>query len=362
MNAEGAGILNLGIGSPDMPPSPKVIAALSAEAAKESAHAYQSYKGIPELRHAIADYCQRTYAVQLNGDAEVLPLLGSKEGIAHISMAFLNPGDEVLVPDPGYPTYAAATRLAGATPISYDLDEDKDWAVDWERMGKMDLSKVKLMWVNYPNMPTGSRGSLKLFEEIVAFGIEHNILICHDNPYSRILNGDPLSMLGVEKSKDIVLELNSLSKSHNMAGWRLGWVSGSAAHIKTVLRYKSNIDSGMFLPVQRGGIAALQEGADWFEALNAEYAKRKQVVLGMLDKLGCSLGKDQSGLFVWAKIGDGQSGSEEFCDALLHDAGVFFAPGTIFGKNGEGYLRVSLCSSIEVLEDAAQRVDRLNIK
>ncbi len=356
MNAAGADVLNLGIGSPDLPPSPKVKAALSEEASKDDTHAYQSYKGVPELRAAITDYYDRTYKVNLNPETEVLPLLGSKEGVSHISMAFLNPGDEVLIPDPGYPTYAVVTQLAGAKPTVYTLDGENDWGIDWDQLNNMDLSKVKIMWVNYPNMPTGSKGSMELFEEIVAFGRQHNILICHDNPYSRILNDEPLSMLAVLGAKDVVLELNSLSKSHNMAGWRLGWVSGSEEHIDTVLRYKSNIDSGMFLPVQRGGIAALEEGEDWFEQLNSEYRTRKDLVCQMLDDLGCSYSPEQAGLFIWARIGDGQESSEIFCDTILQEAKVFLAPGTIFGKNGEGYVRVSLCNSPKVLIKAGQRI------
>ena len=356
MNAAGADVLNLGIGSPDLPPSPKVKAALSKEASKDDTHAYQSYNGIPELRAAIADYYDRTYKVNLNPETEVLPLLGSKEGVSHISMAFLNPGDEVLIPDPGYPTYAVVTQLAGAKPTVYTLDGENDWGIDWDQLNNMDLSKVKIMWVNYPNMPTGSKGSMELFEEIVAFGRQHNILICHDNPYSRILNDTPMSMLAVAGAKDVVLELNSLSKSHNMAGWRLGWVSGREEHIDTVLRYKSNIDSGMFLPVQRGGIAALEEGEAWFEQLNSEYRTRKDLVCQMLDALGCSYSPDQAGLFVWARIRDGQESSEIFCDAILKEANVFLAPGTIFGKNGEGYVRVSLCNSPKVLIKAGQRI------
>jgi len=358
MNANGDAVLNLGIGSPDMPPSPAVGAALAKEAEKDSSHAYQSYKGIPELREAIGEYYENSYGVQLNPDDEILPLLGSKEGIAHISMAFLNPGDEVLVPDPGYPTYSAATHLAGAKPVVYSLDENNGWAINWEEIREIDLGKVRMMWVNYPNMPTGALGSEQLFEELVAFGKEQGILICHDNPYSRILNDQPLSALSIDGAKDIVLELNSLSKSHNMAGWRLGWVSGSANHIKTVLRYKSNIDSGMFLPIQRGGIAALQEGEEWFEALNAEYRKRRELVFKMLDSLGCKYSEEQSGLFVWASIGEVIAGSEAFCDNLLQEAKVFFAPGTIFGKNGEGYVRVSLCTSIEILSEAAKRLEK----
>jgi len=369
MNADGANVLNLGIGSPDLPPSPRVIEALSSSAAKDSAHAYQSYKGIPALREAIAAYSDTIYGVSLNQEDEILPLLGSKEGISHISMAFLNPGDEVLVPNPGYPTYSAATCLAGAKPVFYNLDNRNDWGIDWEQLAQMDLSKIKIMWVNYPNMPTGAKGSLTLFEELVAFGKDKGILICHDNPYSRILNDEPLSMLAVPGAKDVVLELNSLSKSHNMAGWRLGWVSGSSDHIKTVLRYKSNIDSGMFLPVQHGGIAALQEGEDWFEILNAEYSKRRELVWKMLDELGCTYSKDQAGLFVWAKIGGGQldadaspvasAKGEAFCDEVLQESKVFFAPGTVFGSNGEGYIRVSLCSKMDVLEEAAQRIGEM---
>ena len=357
MNVGGADVLNLGIGSPDLPPSPRVIAALSSEAAKDSAHAYQSYKGIPELRSSIATYSEKTYGVTLNSETEILPLLGSKEGVSHISMAFLNPGDEVLIPNPGYASYSAATHLAGAKTVSYNLAENDDWALDWAQLNRMDLSRVKMMWVNYPNMPTGSKGSLDLFERVVAFGRQHNILICHDNPYSRILNDEPLSMLAVSGAKDVVLELNSLSKSHNMAGWRLGWVSGAAAHIKSVLRYKSNIDSGMFLPVQMGGIAALKESDDWFNALNSEYENRRVQVWKLLDALNCVYDKQQSGLFVWAKIRNGKYGAEYYCDSILKEAKVFLAPGTIFGSNGEGYVRVSLCSTIDTLTEAARRID-----
>ena len=356
MNAAGADVLNLGIGSPDLPPSAKVRRVLATEASRDDTHSYQSYKGIPELRDAIANSYERTYHVKLKADNEVLPLLGSKEGVSHISMAFLDPGDQALIPDPGYPTYATATQLAGARPLMYSLDANNDWGIDWNQLNNMDLSRVKIMWVNYPNMPTGSKGSMELFEEIVAFGREHHILICHDNPYSRILNDTPLSMLAVDGARDVVLELNSLSKSHNMAGWRLGWVSGSEEHIATVLRYKSNIDSGMFLPVQRGGIAALEEGEDWFEQLNSEYRNRKDMVCQMLDELGCTYNLNQAGLFVWAGIGTGEPSVENFCDTILREAKVFLAPGTVFGKNGEGYVRVSLCNPMAVLNEAAQRI------
>jgi len=356
MNATGADVLNLGIGSPDLPPSTMVRTVLSTEASRDDTHSYQSYKGVPELRDAIANYYDRIYHVKLDVDGEVLPLLGSKEGVAHISMAFLNPGDKALIPDPGYPTYSAATQLAGASPLMYSLDANNAWGIDWDQLNNMDLNGVKIMWVNYPNMPTGAKGSMQLFEEVVAFGREHQILICHDNPYSRILNDTPLSILAVDGARDVALELNSLSKSHNMAGWRLGWVSGSKEHIATVLRYKSNIDSGMFLPVQRGGIAALREGEDWFEQLNSEYRNRKVMVCQMLDELGCTYNLNQAGLFVWAEVGTGKGSAESFCDTILHEARVFLAPGTVFGKNGEGYVRVSLCNPMTVLSEAAKRI------
>ena len=353
--AEGKPVINMGIGSPDLKPAPAVIAAMTAAMQDENAHQYQSYQGLPELRQAMADFYERNYQVSLNSTTEILPLMGSKEGIMHISLAFLNEGDGVLIPNPGYPTYTSVTNLVGAVPLYYDLKESTNWEPDFEALEKMDLAKVKLMWIGYPHMPTGARGNLTLFEKLVAFAQKHNILLVNDNPYSFVLNDQPMSLLQVEGAKDVALELNSLSKTFNMAGWRVGMVSGNAACIDAVLKVKSNMDSGMFYGIQKGAIAALQSAASWFDEMNAIYAKRRILTEELAEKLGCEVYKEGVGLFVWAKLPAGITSAEDFIDKILYEKYIFITPGTIFGSNGEGYIRFALCVKEEKIEEAIRR-------
>lgn len=356
MNKGGAAVINLGIGSPDMAPDATVIGKLQSESSKPNVHAYQNYKGVAALREAIVAWYQKWYDVTLDPATEVLPLIGSKEGIMHVCMTYLNEGDKALVPNPGYPTYRSAVKLSGAEPIYYNLNEGKDWAPDFDALENQDLSNVKLMWVNYPHMPTGQPASKELFEGLVAFGKKHNILICHDNPYSFILNENPMSLLAIEGAKEVVIELNSLSKSHNMAGWRVGMLCGAKERIEEVLRFKSNMDSGMYLPVQLAAAEALSLDGDWHHALNAQYRIRRQKVFELLDLLQCSYNKDQVGLFVWAKIPPTYKDGYELSDAVLYDAKVFITPGGIFGSEGDSYIRVSLCSTTENLDAAMARI------
>lgn len=358
LNAEGKAVINLGIGSPDLPPHASVIEALNTQAHRPDTHAYQGYKGIPALRKAIADWYLRFYNVTLQPDTEVLPLIGSKEGIMHICMTYLQEGDEALVPNPGYPTYRAAVELSGAKVVDYDLTEANHWLPDLDALDKTDLSKVKLMWVNYPHMPTGTKADTAFFEKLVAFGKQHNILICHDNPYSFILNDQPQSLLAVPGAKDVVLELNSLSKSSNMAGWRVGMLAGKEEYITEVLRFKSNMDSGMFQPVQAAAVKALELGKDWYDALNTIYAGRRKKVMELLDVLGCRYDPQQVGLFVWAKIPAGYADGYAVSDEVLQQAFVFITPGGIFGTNGNGYIRVSLCKDEKVFEEAISRIKK----
>jgi len=356
LNKEGKDILNLGIGSPDLPPHPEVIKVLQETSAKDNVHAYQSYKGSPILRNAISQWYQKWYGVELNPDTEVLPLIGSKEGIMHICMTYLDQGDEALIPDPGYPTYSSAVKLAGGTPVTYQLSEAHQWQPDLEALAQRDLSKVKLMWVNYPHMPTGQIPSTDFYASLIAFAKEHNILICHDNPYSFILNDHPSSLLSVPGAKEVVLELNSLSKSANMAGWRVGMLCGAKERIDEVLRFKSNMDSGMFLPVQLAAAKALELGRDWYDGVNAIYAARREKVFELLSLLNCRFSKDQVGMFVWAAIPDSFKDGYELSDQVLYGAAVFITPGGIFGDAGKKYIRVSLCGSIEKFEDAIHRI------
>ena len=353
--ANGKPIINLGIGSPDLQPPKKVLSAISASLENPIAHKYQGYQGLPELRRAISRFYKTHFSVNLSPNTEVLPLMGSKEGIMHISMAYLNEGDEVLIPNPGYPTYQAVTKLVGAKGILYDLDADNNWMPDFNTLELQDLSKVKLMWVNYPHMPTGARPSKHVFKELVAFGKRHNILIVNDNPYSFILNDNPTSILSVEGAKAVCLELNSLSKTFNMAGWRVGMVMGASEHISNILKVKSNMDSGMFYGIQRGAIEALKCSSMWFATLNNVYKERRDLVWKLADALNCTYDKEASGLFVWAKL-PAYLKSEEFIDLVLKENHLFITPGTIFGTKGEGYIRFSLCASTEVLEEAIARV------
>lgn len=356
LNQQGKNIINLGIGSPDLPPHPSVVAVLQQEAAKPNVHAYQSYKGSPVLRNAIANWYASWYNVQLNPDTEILPLIGSKEGIMHICMTYLNEGDQVLIPNPGYPTYSSAVKLAGGVPVYFELTEANGWEPDFDALEQMDLSKVKLMWVNYPQMPTGKLPSAHLFERLVAFGIRYGILICHDNPYSFILNDHPQSLLSVPGAKEVVIELNSLSKSQNMAGWRVGMICAAKERVDEILTFKSNMDSGMFLPIQLAAATALGLGKDWYDEVNAVYRSRREKVFELLDALNCTYSKDQVGMFVWAKIPDGVKDGYELSDRVLYNNNVFITPGGIFGSAGNGYIRISLCGSIDKFDAAIGRI------
>ncbi|GAB3526506.1 aminotransferase class I/II-fold pyridoxal phosphate-dependent enzyme [Pontibacter brevis] len=355
--AKGKQIINLGIGNPDQLPSAATVAALTNSAAAPQSHGYQSYTGIVSLREAIATWYGKAYKVAIT-EAEVLPLMGSKEGIAHISMAFLNPGDKVLVPNPGYPAYAAAARLAGAEPVSYTLDEANGWLPqEQELLQLVKEGGVKLMWINYPHMPTGTEATADMFEWLIAFARQHQILLINDNPYSLVLpNQSPLSLLSLEGAKECCLELNSLSKSHNMAGWRVGMVLGYPEYLSTILAVKSNMDSGMFLPVQQAAIEALQNDQEWHAARNEEYARRKVLVHQLLDMLECRYQQRTVGMFVWARVPDHIADVEAYLDDILYKAGVFITPGKIFGTQGERYLRVSLCVSAAQLEEATKRI------
>ncbi|GGG39426.1 pyridoxal phosphate-dependent aminotransferase [Hymenobacter glacieicola] len=357
LNKAGKQIINLGIGSPDMPPHPRVVAALTRAAEQPNTHAYQSYKGVPALRQAMAGWYQRQYGVALDPEAEILPLLGSKEGIIHVSMTFLEAGDEVLIPNPGYPAYRAAAHLSGATPIDYDLTAESHWLPDLDALARRDLSRVKLMWVNYPHMPTGTAADAAFFTKLVAFATAHNILLVHDNPYSFILNTEPpQSLLAVPGAREVVLELNSLSKSHNMAGWRVGLLAGRADLLQEVLRFKSNLDSGMFLPVQLAAVEALNLDATWYQELNTHYAARRELVFELLDTIGCRYSRNQVGLFVWAAVPASYADGYALSDELLYNANVFITPGGIFGSNGNGFIRVSLCQTTAVLHAALGRI------
>jgi aspartate/methionine/tyrosine aminotransferase len=353
--SEGKPIINMGIGSPDLSPSPLVIDAITAAMQDDNAHQYQSYQGLPELRQGMADFYENNYGVTLNSVTEILPLMGSKEGIMHISMAFLNEGDEVLIPNPGYPTYSSVTNLVGAVPIYYNLTESSSWEPDLEALEKLDLSKVKLMWIGYPHMPTGARGSLNLFEKLVAFAKKYQIVLVNDNPYSFVLNDNPISLLQVAGAKEVALELNSLSKTFNMAGWRVGMVLGNAAFIDAVLKVKSNMDSGMFYPVQKGAIAALKSDKSWFEGMNLIYKRRRVLTEQLAEKLGCQVYKEGVGLFVWAKLPSGIASAEAFINDILYQKHLFITPGTIFGSNGEGYIRFALCVKEEKIQEAIDR-------
>jgi LL-diaminopimelate aminotransferase len=358
LNRQGKNIINLGIGSPDQPPHPEVIRVLQEESAKPNVHGYQSYKGSPVLRKAVAAWYQQWYRVELDPDTEILPLIGSKEGIMHICMTYLDDGDGALVPNPGYPTYRSAVKLAGGTCIDYTLNGDSGWLPDFDELDRLvrGHGRVKLMWVNYPHMPTGKLPERGLFERLVAFGREHDILICHDNPYSFILNDSPMSLLSVEGAKAAVIELNSLSKSQNMAGWRVGTLAGAKQRIDEILRFKSNMDSGMFLPLQLAAAKALSLGKEWYESVNEVYRTRRVKVFDLLEQLGCEFSREQAGLFVWAKVPATYKDGYALSDQALYEAGVFITPGGIFGPAGEGYVRVSLCSTGEKLQESIQRV------
>ncbi|QXP51681.1 pyridoxal phosphate-dependent aminotransferase [Cellulophaga sp. HaHa_2_1] len=353
--AEGKPIINMGIGSPDLAPSEEVIKAVQAAVTEDGAHQYQSYQGLPEFRDAIVNFYKKYYGVTLNPSTEVLPLMGSKEGIMHISLAFLNPGDEALIPNPGYPTYTSVTKLVGAVPKYYDLTATSNWFPDIEALEQQDLSKVKLMWVSYPHMPTGASANKEQFKALVAFAKRNDILLVNDNPYSFVLNDTPDSILSIEGAKEVALELNSLSKTFNMAGWRVGMVSGNEAHISAVLKVKSNMDSGMFYGIQKGAIAALKSSQEWFDGLNRVYEKRKKLMLQLADKLGCTYDKNAVGMFIWAKLPEGAVSAEAFIDDILYAKNIFITPGTIFGSNGAGYIRFSLCVKEDKIKEAISR-------
>ena len=342
-------VINLGIGAPDGRPPQAAIDTLCETAQKSGVHAYQSYVGIPELRQAFADWYSRYYGVTLDPKTEIQPLVGSKEGILILSLAFLDKGDKVLVPDPGYPTYTSASLLCEAEMVRYDLLEDAGWQPDFEALEKMDLTGVKMMWTNYPNMPTGAPATVELYEKIVDFGRRHGIMICNDNPYSFILNDNPVSRLSIPGAKECCVELNSLSKAHNMSGWRIGMIAGAEDVVKEFLKVKSQMDSGMYRPLQVAAVEALRQGPEWFEALNAEYRRRKVVAARIFDTIGAKYNPDSQGLFLWGKVGPD---AEKISDRLLYEAGVFITPGFIFGHNGEQYLRISLCAPVETLERA----------
>jgi len=356
MNAAGKNVINLGIGNPDLSPSEATIAALCAEAQKPNVHGYQSYVGIPELRKGFADWYKKWYHVELNPNTEIQPLIGSKEGILHITLAFVNPGDSVLVPNPGYPTYTSASRLCEANIISYDLDENNNWEPDFEALEKMDLHSVKLMWVNYPNMPTGAKASVELFEKLVAFGKKHSIVICNDNPYSFILNDEKLSILSVEGAKDCCIEMNSMSKAHNMAGWRMALLATNAEFIQWILKVKSNVDSGMFRPMMVAAVAALQNTEEWHAEMNRVYAGRRVLAHQIMDALGCTYDISQVGMFIWARIPDRYKDSEVLADEILYGKNVFITPGFIFGDKGLRYVRISLCCPETILKEALSRI------
>lgn len=353
--ADGHPVINMGIGSPDLPAPPAVTTALLQGMQDKVAHQYQSYTGIPAMREAIAAFYKKQYNVSADPATEILPLMGSKEGIMHISMAFLNPGDKVLIPNPGYPTYSAVTKLVEAIPVTYDLDASNAWMPDLKALAQQDLSDVKIMWVNYPHMPTGATAVKGLFEDLIAFARAHSILVINDNPYSFVLNEEPRSILDIEGAKEVVLELNSLSKTFNMAGWRVGMVLGSAENINHILKVKSNMDSGMFYGIQKGAIAALGLGTDWFKHINKIYSRRRNLIYKLAETLNCTFDRNAVGMFVWAKLPPGID-AETFIDKVLLEKHIFITPGTIFGSQGEGYIRFSLCVEEEEIEEAIRRL------
>ena len=356
MNAAGKNVINLGIGSPDLPPSDETIEALCQHARNANEHGYQPYVGIPELREAFAGWYKKWYGVELNPKNEIQPLIGSKEGILHISLAFLNPGDGVLVPNPGYPTYSSVSNLVQARLIPYELKEELGWQPDFEELEKMDLSNVKLMWTNYPNMPTGANASVELYQKLVDFGRKHHIIICNDNPYSFILNKHPLSILSIEGAKDICIEMNSMSKAHNMPGWRMAMLASNAQFVLWVLKVKSNIDSGQFKPMQYAAVEALAAPQAWYDRMNEVYRSRRALAGEIMHTLGCTYDEKQVGMFLWGRIPESYSGSEELADKVLYGANVFLTPGFIFGSKGNRFIRISLCCNQDMLAEALRRI------
>lgn len=361
MNARGLDVISLGIGGPDRMPAQEVIDTLAQEAAKEGNHSYQPYVGIPALRKAFAEWYKKWYGVELDPNTEIQPLIGSKEGILHISLAFLNPGDGVLVPNPGYPTYTSVSNLAQAEIFTYDLKEENGWKPDFDELEKLPLDKIKLMWVNYPHMPTGTPADKELLAKIIEFGKKHNIVIAHDNPYSFILNSNPTSILSVPGAKDIAIELNSLSKSHNMAGWRIAMLASNPQFVNWILKVKSNIDSGMFKPLMLAAVKALECGNEWYDELNKVYAERRKAAEDIATALGCTFDPEQRGLFLWAKVPDSCESGEKLADEALYKARVFITPGFIFGSNGDRYIRISLCATEENMRRALDRLKEANL-
>ena len=361
MNAAGKNVINLGIGSPDLPPSDETIEALCQHARNANEHGYQPYVGIPELREAFAGWYKKWYGVELNPKNEIQPLIGSKEGILHISLAFLNPGDGVLVPNPGYPTYSSVSNLVQARLIPYELKEELGWQPDFEELEKMDLSNVKLMWTNYPNMPTGANASVELYQKLVDFGRKHHIIICNDNPYSFILNKHPLSILSIEGAKDICIEMNSMSKAHNMPGWRMAMLASNAQFVQWVLKVKSNIDSGQFKPMQYAAVEALAAPQAWYDRMNEVYRSRRALAGEIMHTLGCTYDEKQVGMFLWGRIPESYSGSEELADKVLYDANVFLTPGFIFGSKGNRFIRISLCCNQDMLAEALRRIKEIRL-
>lgn len=361
MNAQGKNVISLGIGSPDLPPSEETIETLCTHAHQANEHGYQPHVGIPELRQGFADWYKKWYGVELDPKSEIQPLIGSKEGILHISLAFLNPGDGVLIPNPGYPTYSSVSKLVGAKLIYYDLLEDKGWQPDFDALEQMDLSGVKMMWTNYPNMPTGGNATPKLYERIVDFGRRHGILICNDNPYSFILNEHPLSILAVPGAKEICIELNSMSKAHNMPGWRMAMLASNAQFVQWVLKVNSNIESGQFKPMQYAAAKALQADKSWYDGMNRVYRSRRDLAGQIMEALGCTYDEQQVGMFLWGRIPDSAESAEAIANKVLYEARVFLTPGFIFGSRGERYIRISLCCKNEALQEALNRVKSLNL-
>ncbi|MGP1992530.1 pyridoxal phosphate-dependent aminotransferase [Zobellia laminariae] len=353
--AEGRPVINMGIGSPDLAPSEAIIKSIQDAVLESGAHQYQSYQGLPELREAVADFYSLKFGVTLDASTEILPLMGSKEGIMHISMAFLNEGDVALIPNPGYPTYTSVTKLVGAEAKYYNLTAESGWFPDLEELQEHDLTKVKIMWTSYPHMPTGATATEAQFKKLVAFAKKNDILLVNDNPYSFVLNDSPASILAIDGAKDVALELNSLSKTFNMAGWRVGMVLGSAEHINAVLKVKSNMDSGMFYGIQKGAIEALKSGQEWFDKLNEVYSSRRALMYQLADKLNCTYDTDAVGMFIWARLPEGSKSAEEFIDEVLYEKNLFITPGTIFGSNGEGYIRFSLCVTEDKIKEAISR-------
>ncbi|MDR0843636.1 MAG: aminotransferase class I/II-fold pyridoxal phosphate-dependent enzyme [Tannerella sp.] len=358
MNAAGKNVISLGVGSPDLPPSKEAIEVFCKEVIKENVHGYQPYIGIPALREGFAGWYRKWYGVTLNPATEIQPLIGSKEGILHISLAFLNPGDGVLVPDPGYPTYSSVSKLVGANLISYELDGKNHWQPDFEALERMDLSGVKLMWTNYPNMPTGANASMELYERIVDFGRRHGMVVCNDNPYSFILNDNPLSILSVPGAKDSCIELNSMSKAHNMPGWRMAMLASNEQFIKWVLKVKSNVDSGQFRPMQSAVAEALKAPQEWYDGMNRTYRSRRHLAGQIMEAMGCRYDENQVGMFLWGKIPDTIENAEALADKILYEANVFITPGFIFGRAGERYVRISLCCKNEALAEALERIKK----